>query len=77
MVICSYRKGLKFFEFVQRNDYALTGATVAIQDVDQHMYFAVDGERNKYSLVGAIHYSLVGERALFKVYCFAVLIPCW
>ncbi|PON54074.1 Vacuolar protein sorting-associated protein [Parasponia andersonii] len=43
------------------------GSIVAIQDVHQHMYFAVDGEENKYSLVGSTHYSLVGERALFRV----------
>lgn len=54
---------------LQSNDYALTGATVAIQDVEQHMYFAVDDGRDKYSLAGVMHYSLVGKRALFKVYC--------
>ncbi|XP_062102259.1 uncharacterized protein LOC133812291 isoform X2 [Humulus lupulus] len=43
------------------------GSIVAIQDVHQHMYLAVDGEHNKYSLVGTAHYSLVGERALFRV----------
>ncbi|XP_059458026.1 uncharacterized protein LOC132187653 isoform X3 [Corylus avellana] len=43
------------------------GAIVAIQDVHQHMYFTVEGGENKYSLVGADHYSLVGERALFRV----------
>jgi hypothetical protein len=43
------------------------GAIVAIQDVHQHMYFTVEGGENKYSLVGAVHYSLVGERALFRV----------
>ncbi|XP_031387722.1 uncharacterized protein LOC116200899 isoform X2 [Punica granatum] len=43
------------------------GAVVAIQDVDQHMYFAVEGERDKYSLVGVLHYSLAGERAFFRV----------
>ncbi|EXB37240.1 hypothetical protein L484_020299 [Morus notabilis] len=43
------------------------GSVVAIQDVHQHMYFAVDGEENKYTLGGTIHYSLVGERALFRV----------
>lgn len=34
------------------------------------MYFAIDGEENKYSLAGAVHYSLVGERALFRVCLF-------
>ncbi|KAF3438866.1 hypothetical protein FNV43_RR17141 [Rhamnella rubrinervis] len=43
------------------------GSIVAIKDVHQHMYFAIDGEETKYSLVGAVHYSLVGERALFRV----------
>ncbi|XP_030499771.2 uncharacterized protein LOC115715105 isoform X2 [Cannabis sativa] len=43
------------------------GSIVAIQDVHQHMYFAVEGEENKYNLVGTPHYSLVGERALFRV----------
>jgi hypothetical protein len=44
------------------------GAIVAVQDVDQHMYFTVEGGDNKYNLVGAVHYSLVGERALFRVW---------
>ncbi|KAK9285530.1 hypothetical protein L1049_024725 [Liquidambar formosana] len=43
------------------------GAIVAIQDVHQHMYFAIESVENKYSLVGTNHYSLVGERALFRV----------
>ncbi|XP_048232851.1 uncharacterized protein LOC8260571 isoform X2 [Ricinus communis] len=43
------------------------GAIVAIQDVHQHLYFTVEGGENKYSLVGIIHYSLVGEKALFRV----------
>ncbi|CAK9151536.1 unnamed protein product [Ilex paraguariensis] len=43
------------------------GAIVAIQDVHQHMYIAVEGADSKYSLVGTTHYSLVGERALFRV----------
>ncbi|KAI9166047.1 hypothetical protein LWI28_025262 [Acer negundo] len=43
------------------------GAIVAIQDVNQHTYFTVEGKERKYTLVGAIHYSLVGERALFRV----------
>lgn len=45
-----------------------TGAIVAIQDVHQHMYFTVEGNENKYSLAGAVHYSLVGENALFRVW---------
>ncbi|GLT39068.1 hypothetical protein SLA2020_132760 [Shorea laevis] len=43
------------------------GAIVAIQDVHQHLYFTVEGGENKYTLAGALHYSLVGERALFRV----------
>ncbi|XP_057499975.1 uncharacterized protein LOC130784197 isoform X3 [Actinidia eriantha] len=43
------------------------GAIVAIQDVHQHMYMTVEGLGSKYSLVGTIHYSLVGDRALFRV----------
>ncbi|CAN1225139.1 hypothetical protein LINGRAPRIM_LOCUS954 [Linum grandiflorum] len=43
------------------------GAIVSVQDVHQHMYFAVQGEGNKYNMVGTIHYSLAGERALFRV----------
>lgn len=46
----------------------LLGALVAIQDVHQHMYMAVEGGESKYSLVGATHYSLVGDRALFRVW---------
>ncbi|KAL6993675.1 hypothetical protein U1Q18_011787 [Sarracenia purpurea var. burkii] len=43
------------------------GALVAIQDVHEHMYMTVEGAESKYSMVGAIHYSLVGDRALFRV----------
>ncbi|KAL0343600.1 UNVERIFIED_CONTAM: hypothetical protein Sangu_1247400 [Sesamum angustifolium] len=43
------------------------GTIVAIQDVDQHMYIAVGGTESRYDIAGAIHYSLVGERALFRV----------
>lgn len=43
------------------------GAIVAIQDVHQHLYFAVESEENIYGLGGATHYSLVGKRALFRV----------
>ncbi|OIW09736.1 hypothetical protein TanjilG_23876 [Lupinus angustifolius] len=46
------------------------GAIVAIQDVNQHMYLTVEGEEKAFSIGGIIHYSLVGERALFRVkYC--------
>ncbi|KAI5581654.1 hypothetical protein BDE02_07G032300 [Populus trichocarpa] len=43
------------------------GAIVAIQDVHQHLYFAVEERENKYSLFGVMHHSLVGEKALFRV----------
>ncbi|KAF8015488.1 hypothetical protein BT93_H1109 [Corymbia citriodora subsp. variegata] len=43
------------------------GAIVAIQDIDEHMYFTIEGERTECKLVGSIHHSLVGERALFRV----------
>ncbi|KAK6129038.1 hypothetical protein DH2020_037218 [Rehmannia glutinosa] len=43
------------------------GTIVAIQDVDQHMYIAVGGAESGYDIAGAIHYSLVGEQALFQV----------
>ncbi|CAA0840903.1 Protein of unknown function (DUF1162 [Striga hermonthica] len=43
------------------------GIIVAIQDVDQHMYIAVGGAENGLGVEGAIHYSLAGERALFRV----------
>ncbi|QCE05628.1 Vacuolar protein sorting-associated protein 13 [Vigna unguiculata] len=42
------------------------GAIVAIQDVNQHMYFTVEGEEKTFRVGGVIHYSLVGERALFR-----------
>lgn len=43
------------------------GTIVAIEDVFQHMYIAVENSESKHSLVGTMHYSLVGERSLFKV----------
>ncbi|KAL3833397.1 hypothetical protein ACJIZ3_008133 [Penstemon smallii] len=43
------------------------GTIVAIQDVDQHMYIAVEGGEGRYDIAGSIHYSLVGECALFRV----------
>ncbi|XVE87220.1 hypothetical protein DITRI_Ditri18aG0098600 [Diplodiscus trichospermus] len=43
------------------------GAIVAIQDAHQHLYFTVEGGENKYAVGGVVHYSLVGERALFRV----------
>ncbi|KAI0501557.1 hypothetical protein KFK09_016502 [Dendrobium nobile] len=50
------------------SDYKIPdGAIVAIQDLQQHMYFAVEHVDNKFHMVGTLHYFLVGERALFKV----------
>ncbi|CAA3031419.1 Hypothetical predicted protein [Olea europaea subsp. europaea] len=43
------------------------GTIVAIQDVDQHMYIAVEDVESRYGIIGATHYSLVGERSLFRV----------
>ncbi|ERN17671.1 hypothetical protein AMTR_s00059p00194330 [Amborella trichopoda] len=43
------------------------GSIVVIEDLDQHMYLTVETGENKYRLGGALHYSLVGERALFRV----------
>ncbi|MQL80622.1 hypothetical protein Taro_013089 [Colocasia esculenta] len=54
----------------QTNDPCFTipdGAIVAIQDLHQHLYLAVEGVGVKYHVVGVLHYSLVGERALFRV----------
>ncbi|KAK8963808.1 hypothetical protein KSP40_PGU006440 [Platanthera guangdongensis] len=49
------------------SDYKIPdGAIVAIQDLQQHMYFAVEPVETKYHLIGTPHYFLVGERALFK-----------
>ncbi|VAI13448.1 unnamed protein product [Triticum turgidum subsp. durum] len=43
------------------------GAIVAIRDLDQQMYVSVKNIGMKYQVVGAYHYSLAGEHALFKV----------
>ncbi|XP_056697041.1 uncharacterized protein [Spinacia oleracea] len=43
------------------------GAIVAIQDVHQHLFVTVESAENKYKLGGAVHYSLAGKRALFRV----------
>ncbi|KAL8200609.1 hypothetical protein R6Q57_011948 [Mikania cordata] len=43
------------------------GSIIAIQDVHQHMYIVVEGVERKYRLAGAMHYSLAGEMALFRV----------
>ncbi|CAH9102206.1 unnamed protein product [Cuscuta epithymum] len=55
-------------EFVGKMDHMVPdGTIVAIEDVYQHMFIAVDSGENSYSLVGDIHYSLAGERALFRI----------
>jgi len=46
---------------------SLTGAIVAIRDFNQQMYVSVKNTGNTYQVVGAYHYSLAGEHALFKV----------
>ncbi|KAL0689230.1 hypothetical protein Bca4012_088908 [Brassica carinata] len=43
------------------------GAIVAIQDIHQHMFFTVEDRGDKCVVAGTLHYSLVGERALFRV----------
>ncbi|KFK40709.1 hypothetical protein AALP_AA2G031100 [Arabis alpina] len=43
------------------------GAIVAIQDIHQHMFFTVEEKGDKCVVTGTLHYSLVGERALFRV----------
>jgi len=40
---------------------------VAIKDLHEHMYFAVEAVGNKYRVGGVLHYTLVSERALFRV----------
>ncbi|KAL6847035.1 hypothetical protein ACP4OV_022888 [Aristida adscensionis] len=49
-------------------DYAIPdGAIVALRDLNQQMYVSVKNTGSTYRVVGAYHYSLVGEHALFKV----------
>lgn len=55
------------YEHINAIRILLAGTIVSIKDIDQHMYVAVDRAESGYNLVGAIHYSLVGERALFRV----------
>lgn len=43
------------------------GAIVAIKDVHEHMYFSVEAVHDKYCVAGVLHYTLVSERALFRV----------
>lgn len=51
-----------------------TGTIVALQDVDQHMYISVRTAESGYGIAGTFHYSLVGDRALFRVRCFDLTI---
>jgi hypothetical protein len=46
---------------------AIIGAIVAIRDLDQQMYISVKNTGIQYQVVGAYHYSLAGEHALFRV----------
>ncbi|XP_047048194.1 uncharacterized protein LOC124653172 isoform X1 [Lolium rigidum] len=49
-------------------DYTIPdGAIVAIRDLDQQMYVSVKKTGIEYEVVGAYHYSLAGEHALFRV----------
>ncbi|XP_059063306.1 uncharacterized protein LOC131071412 isoform X6 [Cryptomeria japonica] len=43
------------------------GAIVAVKDVEEHLYMAVEKIENSYRLIGVLHYTLVGDRALFMV----------
>lgn len=40
---------------------------MAIMDLDQHMYMAIEDVETKFLVVGVLHHSIAGERALFKV----------
>jgi len=44
-----------------------TGAIVAIRDLNQQLYVSVKNTGSTYQVVGAYHYSLAGECALFQV----------
>lgn len=46
------------------------GAVIAIKDMNEHYYLAVEEKDTKtgtFRLTGVLHYSLVGDKALFKV----------
>ena len=47
--------------------FYILGSIIAIQDVDQHMYIVAEGAERNYHLAGAMHYSVAGETALFRV----------
>lgn len=44
-----------------------TGSIVAVKDAQEHLYMAVEKAEKNYRLLGVLHHSLVGDRALFKV----------
>jgi len=49
---------------------SLAGAVIAIKDMNEHYYLAVEEKGTNsgiFRLVGVLHFSLVGDRALFKV----------
>ncbi|MCO5611967.1 hypothetical protein L7F22_066227 [Adiantum nelumboides] len=44
------------------------GSIVAVKDAQEHLYMAVEkAKSDSYRLIGVLHHSLVGDRALFKV----------
>nr|PNR49566.1 hypothetical protein PHYPA_011462 [Physcomitrium patens] len=50
--------------------YLPDGAVIAIKDMNEHYYLAVEEKDTKtgtFRLTGVLHYSLVGDKALFKV----------
>lgn len=54
------------------NDHSrlLAGAIIALKDMNEHYYLAVEEtgtNSGTFRLVGVLHYSLIGDRALFKV----------
>lgn len=47
------------------------GAVIAIKDMNEHYYLAVEEKGTNsgtFRLTGVLHFSLVGDRALFKVH---------
>lgn len=68
------------------NDHSrlLAGAIIALKDMNEHYYLAVEEtgtNSGTFRLVGVLHYSLIGDRALFKVemhhILFVVKITSW
>lgn len=41
---------------------------MTVKDAQEHLYMAVDKAEKKNRLIGVLHHSLAGDRALFKVY---------